>query len=447
MLNKITAKCKKKIHQIGKSELRLIKSSGLAPFFEFMKNRGLKEMIDGTFKDYRWAHKVSFLPYQYFYLIIFQLLDGNLRTFAYRLQMNANLLQIILGAERIPHYTSVIKFMNNMTRASITSLRRLFLKIAITAVGNQIRAHDLKTLTIDVDSTAGSLFGSQEGVAKGYNPQDKNEKCLHLQLWTIRELKLILFMRLRKGNTHCSNNIIRDAKLLIPILQEMGVKVRFVADSGYEQKELFEYLDEMGVGFVVAQKQFQKIVTAGKNAKKKNIYLKYKAVVKERKSEIMGRRFRQIFLKVAEAVTETGQLLFPEMMEGFTNVVITNMDNNFKWLYRFYRKHAQVETIIEEIKNDFGVLKSKGHHLCLNQGFTQLVGIAYNLKNIYAKEILKLKGAIPKAGTMREMIFQIPGYLSNLSGKIHLKIADNFYRPIKNAFDAAKEKASWRFSV
>jgi hypothetical protein len=68
MLKHSAKKCKQKIHEIGKSELRLIKSSGLVPLFEFIKTKGLKGMIQETFRDYRLPQKLSFKPFQYFIL-------------------------------------------------------------------------------------------------------------------------------------------------------------------------------------------------------------------------------------------------------------------------------------------------------------------------------------------------------------------------------------------
>lgn len=443
MLKKNSPKIKPNSFKLEKSKLKLIKSSGLLTMFSFFQTTKLPKLFFENFKDYRHLKKTKFTGYDYIILILFQLLDGHVRTFQHRLFSNAHLFKYFIQSDKIPHFTSVIKFLSGLPGSCLLSIKKISLRYAIQSLKEEINRQKLKTITIDVDATAASLFGKQEGVNKGYNPQDKNEKCIQLQLWTIRELKLILFSRLRPGNTHCNNGLMKDAKILIPELKKLGVKIRFFADSGYADQKIYDYLDDMNVEFVIAQKQFNKVKQSGKFAKNKKIYIKYKAVLKERKKKIGEKIFREIYINVVEAIDSNGQLLFPQVInEGFTNVLITNMDLDTKTVYRLYRKHAIVETIIEEIKNDFGILKSKSHKFRVNQFFAQMICLAYNFKTNYARIVLNKKENIPKMQTIRDESLHIPGYTSNNSGYFKLNVLDFAYKKIKKIYDTVLDIAA-----
>ena len=201
-------------------------------------------------------------------------------------------------------------------------------------------------------------------------------------------------------------------------MKKLGVKIRLVADSGYENYEVFDYLDEMDVGFIIAQKQRKTVKIAGKWAKNRRSSLKYDCTLKERHLVGKNGKYRQIFVQVDKVYDEEGQLFILDFAsDEFTNAFATNMSLTTENIYGLYREHAQVETIIGELKSGFGSVKSHCRKFDVNQSLTQLCGIAYNLKTLYASQILKYDGRIPDIETIRDEELHIPGYFANHSGR------------------------------
>lgn len=418
MLKTLTRKFKPFFVEIRKSRLRIFKSSGLIPLYNFILKSPLKEIIDEEFNDLRNQNGIQYLVSELLLSTLLRLIDGSVRLYHFRHNVNDSFFSKMFTAKTVPHFTTLIYFLKrNITHAHL-SLEKIMFRYSIWVLKQEIIKRDLKIITIDVDATASTIYGKQEGAEKGYNPEKRNAKCYQLQVWSVRETKTLLKAELRKGSVHCSNGFLSDLKILVPELQKLGVEIRLVADSGYENYEVFDYLEEMEVGFVIAQRQRKTVKTAGKWAKNKKDSLKYDCSLKERKLETKYGVYRQIFIQVDKVYDENGQLFILDFVsDEFTNVFATNMILTSENIYGLYREHAQVETIIGELKSGFGTVKSHSEKFDVNQSLTQLCGIAYNIKTLYASQILKFGERIPDIKTLRNEELHIPGYFANHSGK------------------------------
>ncbi len=214
----------------------------------------MKEIIDEEFHDRRDQRLIDYLVSEFILLMLLQLIDGSIRMYHYRIRTNDELFSKLFKADRVPHFTTLIYFLKRNISDAHVYLKRILFRYSLWILCQEIRRKDLKTITIDVDATASTLYENQEGAEKGYNPEKRNARCHQLQVWSVRETKTLLKVELRKGSVHCSNGFLSDLKVIIPELKRLGVKLRLAADSGYEKHEAFKYLDEMGVGFVIAQK-------------------------------------------------------------------------------------------------------------------------------------------------------------------------------------------------
>jgi hypothetical protein len=105
-------------------------------------------------------------------------------------------------------------------------------------------------------------------------------------------------------------------------------------------------------------------------------------------------------------------------------------------IYEFYKKHAQIETIIEELKNDFHLAISHSHKFKFNHAMSQIITIAYNVKNMFIsdKKILQTKNEIIKLSTLQRKLIHIPGIIVNNGGKIILKVEKRIFDRLKNYF-------------
>ena len=106
---------------------------------------------------------------------------------------------------------------------------------------------------IDVDSTVKTVYGTQHGAAKGYNPFKRGALSYHPQVAFCCETKEILQAWLRAGNAHTSNGIVEFMRQLVGQLpNRMRIVLR--ADSGYFVGELLEWLDAHRHGYLIKVK-------------------------------------------------------------------------------------------------------------------------------------------------------------------------------------------------
>jgi hypothetical protein len=441
MLRTLSRKFKPIFVKIKKSRLKIIKSSGLVPLYNFMLKTPLKEIIDEEFFDTRNQKLIKYLTNEFLISIILRLIDGSIRLYHFRNKVNNNFFTKLFEIDKVPHFTTLIYFLKRNNYTAHKYLSTIMLRVSKWILIQEIKIKKLDTITIDIDATAGSVYGKQEGAEKGYNPEKKGQAAYQLQVWTIRETKTLLKVELRNGSVHCSKGFLDDLKILIPELKKLGVKIRLIADSGYEKYEVFDYLEKNEVGFIFAQRQRKSVKTSGKWAKNKETSLKYDCTLKERFLTYREKNYRQIFIQVDRVYDEHGQLCFVDFLaDEFTNVFATNMDIAAENIYGLYREHAQVETIICELKSRLGSVKGRSHSFNVNQSLTQLCGIAYNIKTLYASQILKYSnGEIPDIQTIRDNELHVPGYFANHGGKNVFNVIAGSFKDFSRIYELVND--------
>ena len=297
------------------------------------------------------------------------------------------------------------------------------------------------SITIDVDQSARAIHGRQQGAKKGYSAKDRNSKLFQVVVWTVRETKTVFKLELLSGEKHSGNDFLNRIQKVMDSLKKLGVEITVVCDSGYENIAVFEYLNSIKVQFLFAIKQIETVKKRGKYAKKKTVKKKkgeIATILKERilktKNEFL---FRQIFVQNKIACDEFGQLTFENFESNeFTNVFVTNLNLSKSNVYELYKKHAQVETIIEELKNEFHLAISHNHKFEFNQAMSQIAAIAYNVKNMFLsdKKIFQMKTEIVKLSTLQRKFIHIPGIIVNNGGKIFLKVEKRIFDRLKQYF-------------
>ena len=99
------------------------------------------------------------------------------------------------------------------------------------------------TITLDMDSFVRGVYGSQEGAAKGYNPEKPGQKSYHPLLCFIAETRECLHNWYRTGATYSSNGATEFMKECFARPPEGVWKILVRADSAFFDGELLNYLD------------------------------------------------------------------------------------------------------------------------------------------------------------------------------------------------------------
>ena len=432
MLKPIAGKFKKIFYGIGKTNKKLIRSGGLVPLRDFIIASPLISLFDKYLKDLRNQLKIIYPISELLVNFILRLSDGEKRIYHYRSSLNNYLYESISSVNRVPHFNS-FRYLLIRNKSLHKILSKVLLFFCLIDLKNRISKGELTQITLDVDQTGRVIYGKQEGVCKGYFASGRGVEGYQIQVWTIRELKSLLKLELREGKANSGTGFYKDLCYLIRHLKKLGIPIMVVADSGYENKEAMAFLEDEGINFIFVEKKHKTVKKRGKNAKNKLVVpedgLIFKSGHVEKIIDKKEYRFREVFVYASKVLNMRGQYLFPEFYwQDFTNVFITNLRMAAaEEIYEFYKKHAQVETIIEELKNDFGLGYAYNDTFDFNQSMTQLVGLTYNLKTFYLIAIKEFIGkkAIMKMSTLREELIHIPAMMVNNSNRRILKFSIN----------------------
>ena len=82
----------------------------------------------------------------------------------------------------------------------------LFQEYTFEKVSQWIEKSNLTAITIDCDSTIQTVYGNQEGAAKGYNPGKKGAKSYHSLLAFISQMRIVVNNRFRTGSASYTSN-------------------------------------------------------------------------------------------------------------------------------------------------------------------------------------------------------------------------------------------------
>lgn len=445
MLLKAKRFCKQIFHYFGATDLKIIGSVGLVLLKDYMLEIGIVEMVNKILEDNRQQWRILYRAPEVVLCNILRLLNGEYRL-SHCVQTSESLFEEFYTSKKVPDFRTLVYYLKRNPETYI-QLEKLLFEMSMKYLKRKIQELKLKRLTIDIDQTANTVYGHQQGAKKGYCSGKKNSKLFQAAVWTVRETKTVFKLELLSGEKHSANDLLNRLKNVLESLQELGVQLTIVCDSGYENIDVFEYLDLNDIQFLIAVKQFDHVKKRGRNAKKKTLKKQkgeIETILKERNLETENKFiFRQIFIQNRISSDEDGQLTFKNFNSNeFTNVFVTNMNLNTKNIYEFYKKHATVETIIEELKNDFHLAISHNHDFEFNQAMSQISALAYNIKNMFIsdKKVFQIKNEIIKLSTLQRKLIHIPGIIVNNGGKTILKVEYKIFQHLKNIFTSFNYK-------
>ena len=163
-------------------------------------------------------------------------------------------LRRLFGFARMANFKAVMRLFGKFTQSLNESVmdalyRWLFGLIAITG------------LTLDLDSTVMTRYGTQEGAARGYNPAKRGRASHHPLMAFVADLRMIANCWLRPGNSSSANNA---QAFLANTLHRLGDKQVCLlrADSGFSDSAFLDYLDTLLMHYIIALRQNQPLQRA-----------------------------------------------------------------------------------------------------------------------------------------------------------------------------------------
>ena len=301
-------------------------------------------------------------------------------------------------------------------------------------VGNHFFGWFFKNLqinyfTLDVDSTIFTRYGTQEGAKKGYNPKKKGRLSHHPLMAFVNEVRMVANFWLRSGDSSSANNFVY---FLSETLANFGQKkvglIRL--DSGFCQKDVMDYLEEINLDYIVAAKFTHPIqhlidkqeawVLVDNGIEICNKTYKAASWEKERRLVIV----RQKIQEKPQAPGKTLSL-FPEdeVHRNYRySAYFTNQNQSATDVWRSYRARGDAENRIKELKNDFGAESFNLKDFYPTEASLIFVMIAYNLMSIFRLFVLQEKTQKTLA-TLRYRVFAVGAYFEKTNDTLKLKIS------------------------
>lgn len=260
--------------------------------------------------------------------------------------------------------------------------------------------------SLDLDSTVFQRSGHQQGAAKGYNPKRPGRKTHHPLLAVLGEAQCVLHAWLRSGNTSASRGVshfLSEALALVPT----HWKIRCVrADSGFFSRELFEFLEQRAIAYVVVARLTSSLKRLAAGVRDwRQVDEDY--AVGEFFAQLHGWDRRRRFVVVRERVRESKEAVGRKLLDvpGYTfRIFVTNREGDALELWRDYNQRAVVEQRIEELKSE---MHADG--FCMRDFFATesaflAVLFAFNLLSLYQK-VAQPKAGYRQPATLRAAVF------------------------------------------
>jgi len=285
----------------------------------------------------------------------------------------------------------------------------------------------LTQITIDADSTVSTVYGHQEGAAKGYNNQKKGAKSYHPLLAFVSELKLVANTWFRTGSAYTSNGICEFIKQTAAILPSNIEKVFFRADSGFFSGALFDVLETLGWSYLVKVKlnNLKKLLVSQQwHSLPTNPNIAICKFSYQCKGWHKSRKLKAIRTIVDwQWVEYFGQKQRLPVYEYAC--YCSTLEENAYELHQTYTKRSESETWIEQIKSQLLASKTLTNDFHANDILWQLSVLSYNLSVMMRYKVKKFWNQ--EHTTFRNWFINVPGKLVKTSRYLDLKIYEHYY--------------------
>ena len=355
---------------------------GLLPVATMLEKLGFQQLVEETLSMSRQTRAMP--GYRFVLAMVLALYVGLSRLNHLRFLQREPMLRGILKVLRLPPQCTFWRFLASLhlsVAGQILQVQRTMRQRVWQA------AHvELKTITLDTDTTVHTLFGHQMGGRKGYNPKNKGKKSYQPILTFLAETREYVGGELRNGDRPTGRQIARHLESVFAALPE-GVETIYArADSGFYCAEAVEAYEKAGVKFIISARKTARLIDELKAAEwtgspktdaDGQCEFRYQPEGWRQADRFLALRYEK---KQAVPTTDT-----PEQYQLFDTpeysyrVFATNMTRGIALLTWFYNQRAGAENLIKEAKNDAGMADHPSARWAMNCIYFQLAMLAYNL--------------------------------------------------------------------
>ncbi len=280
------------------------------------------------------------------------------------------------------------------------------------------------TLTLDLDSSVLTRYGTQEGAARGYNPQKKGRPSHHPLFAFVADLRMVLHAWLRPGNTADSSGLTTFFdEAVAPLVGRHRIGL-VRADSGFCTNAVLTHFEIHSLSYIVAGRLLPglRLVLPGLTAwTGVDRGLAVTDLPYQAQGWPQARRIIVIRQETVERPQAQGKLL--KDVPGYRyQLFVTNLTLPPVEIWRLYRHRADSENRIAELKQDFGLTGFCLDSFWGTEAAFHAVLLAYNLMSVFRQALLRAPRAV-KLATMRVHCFALGAWVGRQGRRTVLRIS------------------------
>lgn len=357
------------------------------------------------------------------------------------------MVSVLLGAKRIAHtealrHDEVLKDIFGWKHGvpSQSTMSRFFRKYTMedndrifpVLQRQWFEQFAIDKLTIDIDSTVLTRYGTQDGVERGYNNHKRGRGSHHPLLAFVAELNMVANAWMRSGKSGSSTDFQAFLDELLSIVPKDRIGL-LRADSGFYGKKHLQRLEEEQINYVIAAH-----LKGGLRARimeqtvwypivdNEDIGIDYCAFTWQATGWSTARRFIVLRKDKERHPNTGGKLLFPDLeaFESYKYVAfVTNMELSATTIWKLYNQRADCENRIRELKHDYGIEGFCLDDMWATENAFRWVMVIHNLMALFKLKLMTDRKHRPMLSTLTLQCIAIGSYLSRSARKTVLKLS------------------------
>jgi len=426
---------------LNETDRALTPFGGMVVFLEFLNKIGfVKKVIECMPVTHRSPNSIP--PAQTYIAFLISVAAGA-RRFAQTSWLRGDrALHGLLGINRFPSDDTI---RNLFLRFGMGEVQRFFEPMTEWMMERLPQCAEGHSL--DLDSTVFARHGQQQqGAMKGYNPGRPGRLSHHPLLAVLAEIHFVMHGWLRSGNTGTGRGVTEFLKETLALWGDRGLLRVVRADAGFFDKELFTFLEERKIAYIVVArltKWVKREVTRIVDWRD----LDENYAVGECAIQLMGwdkpRRFVAVRERIRDSKPSVGKKLI-DLPEYTFRVLVTSLPAPPEEIWRDYNHRADMENRIAELKHDLGADRFCLKDFYATDAVFRSVLLLFNLLSEFrrASGIAQHK----EPGTLRSQVFLCGAELKHEGGEIIFSLATG-WGGLKRRISLLTSILNWVFTI
>lgn len=283
----------------------------------------------------------------------------------------------ILGINRFVSDTTLARFFRRFTAGKVSEVFESLMRWQLSLI-------PLEEDILDLDSSIMERYGKQEGALLGYNPKKHRRPSHHPLIATLGHKPWVVHAWLRSGNTTSARGadaFLEEALALLP----NPSAIRFLrGDSGFGVEPFLSRVEDKRLVYTIAGRFTRglKNLTIGVTDWRElepgiavgEVMFQAHGWSRARRVVLIRQRKKELdFVRGRELIDLPGYVF---------QAILTNRTESPEEVWRFYRKHAEIEAKIRELKWDYGIDGFAQRKFFATEAAFRLVFVTFNLMTL-----------------------------------------------------------------